>query len=183
MKSKETEPSSSITMLKFSKRSKDDNLAAQSENIITDGQAPEKPKKRKAKGSDHPEQQHDNSHKKRNKRKKGEAEKQEESLEHKAQSEEAEGESEPPKKKHKNRTIFSDPREDTQLNAQSRKGAYHNVAIARLEGISRLSSTALEYVFTQMNRPSRWKFNKARQNWLIRNVWSSETVSRTFLCF
>ena len=28
-----------------------------------------------------------------------------------------------------------------------------------------------------MNRPSRWKFNKARQNWLIRNVWSSEAVS------
>jgi len=73
-------------------------------------------------------------------------------MEHK----DADGDSEPPKKKHKNRTSFSDPREDTQLNTQSRK--------------------ALEYIFTQMNRPSRWKFNKARQNWLIRNVWSSETV-------
>lgn len=29
-----------------------------------------------------------------------------------------------------------------------------------------------------MNRPSKWKFNKARQNWLIRNVWAPEAVSR-----
>lgn len=36
---------------------------------------------------------------------------------------------------------------------------------------------ALEYAFLQMNRPSKWKFNKARQNWLIRNVWNPEAVS------
>lgn len=132
-----------------------------------------KPKKKKAR--EHPEQQHDTSQKKGKKRKKIDAEEQMESMENKAQSE-AEGESLPPKKKHKNRTNFADPREDTQLNTQSRKGAHYGVALSRLDGFSFLS-TALEYVFTQLNRPSRWKFNKARQNWLIRNVWSSETVS------
>ncbi|KAF8803838.1 hypothetical protein BYT27DRAFT_7171242 [Phlegmacium glaucopus] len=149
MKFKDTELSS-VSVPKFSKN---DNLADQSKNIIADDQAPEKPKKRKAKD---PEKRHDTSQKKGKKRKKRDAEELQESVEHKAQSEEAEGASEPPKKKHKNRTIFADPKEDTELNTQSRK--------------------ALEYVFTQMNRPSRWKFNKARQNWLIRNIWSSETV-------
>ncbi|KAF8974628.1 hypothetical protein BDZ97DRAFT_1911792 [Flammula alnicola] len=64
------------------------------------------------------------------------------------------------KKKHKNRTEFADPKEDETLNNQCRK--------------------ALEYVFTQMNRPSKWKFNKARQNWLIRNIWTPEAISDTY---
>ncbi|CAA7260206.1 unnamed protein product [Cyclocybe aegerita] len=63
---------------------------------------------------------------------------------------------EPPKKKHKNRTEFRDPRDDSSLNGQSRK--------------------ALEYVFIQMNKPKKWKFNKARQNWIIRNIWSPENL-------
>ncbi|KAJ3504003.1 hypothetical protein NLJ89_g8170 [Agrocybe chaxingu] len=63
---------------------------------------------------------------------------------------------EPPKKKHKNRTEFRDPRDDSSLNRQSRKG--------------------LEYVFTQMNKPKKWKFNKARQNWIMRNIWSPENL-------
>ncbi|KAF9485424.1 hypothetical protein BDN70DRAFT_796153 [Pholiota conissans] len=70
---------------------------------------------------------------------------------------------EPPKKKHRNRTEFTDPRDDTTLNAQSRK--------------------ALEYAFLQMNRPSKWKFNKARQNWLIRNIWNPEAVSDIYFPF
>ncbi|KAF8165011.1 hypothetical protein B0H34DRAFT_793447 [Crassisporium funariophilum] len=75
-------------------------------------------------------------------------------------AEEEEAEEEPPKKKHKNKTSFADPREDKELNNQSRK--------------------ALEYAFTQMNRPSKWKFNKARQNWLIRNVWSPDFVPESY---
>ncbi|KAF4619361.1 hypothetical protein D9613_005544 [Agrocybe pediades] len=70
------------------------------------------------------------------------------------------GATEPPKKKHKNRTEFSDPREDASLNAQARK--------------------ALEYVFTQFNKPKKWKFHKARQNWVIRNVWQPESLSDTY---
>jgi len=34
----------------------------------------------------------------------------------------------------------------------------------------------LEYAFLQFNKPSKWKFNKAKQNWLLRHVWSSEEV-------
>ena len=119
MKSKDTEPSSSA-IIKKSKRSKHDNLSVpKSENIIDD-QA-ENPKKEKPKDLQHPQQKCDSSQKNRKKRKDRDAEEQEESMEHKAQSEEG---AEPPKKKHKNRTSFADPREDTQLNTQSRKGAY-----------------------------------------------------------
>ncbi|KAF9534899.1 hypothetical protein CPB83DRAFT_888849 [Crepidotus variabilis] len=57
---------------------------------------------------------------------------------------------EPPRKKRKNRTEFSDPREDASLSGQTRN--------------------ALEYAFTQLNKPKKWKFSKARQNWIIRNV-------------
>lgn len=126
MKTKDNEPSSSIPVLKKSKKSKHDNLAViaqvvQSKNLITDA---EKLKKKKAKGAEHPEQQQEISQKKGKKRKKGDAEEQEESMAHMAQINEAEGQSEPPKKKHKNRTSFADPREDRQLNTQSRKGAH-----------------------------------------------------------
>jgi hypothetical protein len=68
-----------------------------------------------------PGKHYDTSQKKGKKRKNRNSDGQEKSLD---QSEEAEGESEPPKKKHKNRTSFADPREDTQLNAQSRKGVH-----------------------------------------------------------
>ena len=27
-----------------------------------------------------------------------------------------------------------------------------------------------------MNKPKKWKFNKARQNWIVRNIWSPEAV-------
>jgi hypothetical protein len=57
------------------------------------------------------------SQKKGKKRKKIDAEEQGESMEHN------ETEGGPSKKKRKNRTSFADPREDTQLNTQSRKGA------------------------------------------------------------
>jgi hypothetical protein len=157
----------STAVLKRPEHDKISTQAVRLENIIDD-QSPEKLKEEA-----YAREQHDTSQRKGKKRKKIDAEEQGESIEHKAQSETEEG---PLKKKHKNRTDFADPREDTQLNTQSRKGAHCSVALARLDRFS-LLSTALEYVFTQMNRPSRWKFNKARQNWLIRNVWSSETVS------
>ncbi|KAF8901683.1 hypothetical protein CPB84DRAFT_1777190 [Gymnopilus junonius] len=32
----------------------------------------------------------------------------------------------------------------------------------------------------QMNKPEKWKFNKARQNWLVRNIWSPEAISDTY---
>ncbi|KAF9028469.1 hypothetical protein BDZ89DRAFT_1066117, partial [Hymenopellis radicata] len=60
------------------------------------------------------------------------------------------------KKKHKNKTGLLDPSEDSSLSEQAQK--------------------ALSYAFTQFRHPKRWKFQKARQNWLIRNAWSAESV-------
>ncbi|KAF5387860.1 hypothetical protein D9615_000161 [Tricholomella constricta] len=50
-------------------------------------------------------------------------------------------------KKRKNKTGFLDPTEDASLSDQSQK--------------------CLVYAFFQFHRPSKWKFNKARQNWLV----------------
>ena len=38
-------------------------------------------------------------------------------------------------------------------------------------------NSALQYAYIQFADRSAWKFNKARQNWLLRNVWSEEMVS------
>ncbi|KAG6844109.1 hypothetical protein H0H87_009715 [Tephrocybe sp. NHM501043] len=66
-----------------------------------------------------------------------------------------------PKKKRKNKTGFPDPSEDTTLSEQSQK--------------------CLSYAFLQFHHPSKWKFNKARQNWLIRNIWSKEMIPEVHL--
>ncbi|KAJ6629245.1 hypothetical protein B0H10DRAFT_33049 [Mycena sp. CBHHK59/15] len=69
---------------------------------------------------------------------------------------------EPKKKKQKkNKTGFPDPQDDPLLSEQASK--------------------ALSYAFSQFRKPKTWKFNKARQNWLIRNLWSNETVPDTYL--
>ncbi|KAJ7781510.1 hypothetical protein B0H16DRAFT_1498640 [Mycena metata] len=68
---------------------------------------------------------------------------------------------EPPKKKpRKNKTGFPDPQDDSSLSEQASK--------------------ALCYAFTQFRKPSKWKFSKARQNWLIRNIWS-DAIPDTYL--
>ncbi|KAJ6599322.1 hypothetical protein DFH09DRAFT_32325 [Mycena vulgaris] len=68
---------------------------------------------------------------------------------------------EPQKKKHrKNKTGYPDPQDDSALSEQACK--------------------ALSYAFSQFRKPSKWKFSKARQNWLIRNVWS-ETIPDAYL--
>ncbi|KAG5646447.1 hypothetical protein DXG03_003497 [Asterophora parasitica] len=66
-----------------------------------------------------------------------------------------------PTKKRKNKTGFLDPAEDATLSNQSRK--------------------SLAYAFLQFHRPSKWKFKKARQNWLIRNIWLKEMVPEAHL--
>ncbi|KAJ7086632.1 hypothetical protein C8R44DRAFT_893429 [Mycena epipterygia] len=69
---------------------------------------------------------------------------------------------EPHKKKHKkNKTGFPDPQDDSALTEQASK--------------------ALSYAFSQFRKPSKWKFSKPRQNWLIRNVWSSDTIPESYL--
>ncbi|KAF9263604.1 hypothetical protein L218DRAFT_987558 [Marasmius fiardii PR-910] len=65
-------------------------------------------------------------------------------------------ESEPPKEKSRKKSDLPDPEEDSTLSEQAQK--------------------ALSYAFTQVRHPKKWKFHKARQNWLIRNFWSDKTI-------
>ncbi|KAA1466114.1 hypothetical protein DENSPDRAFT_12536 [Dentipellis sp. KUC8613] len=58
-------------------------------------------------------------------------------------------------------TDLPDPESDEALSGQARK--------------------ALLYAYAQFNDPPNWKFNKARQNWLIRNVWSDQAIPSTYL--
>ncbi|KAI0772642.1 hypothetical protein BC629DRAFT_1529151 [Irpex lacteus] len=44
------------------------------------------------------------------------------------------------------------------------------------ELLSEQANKALSYAYAQVDTPSSWKFNKARQNWLIRNVLSEEAI-------
>ncbi|KAJ4472246.1 hypothetical protein J3R30DRAFT_3709690 [Lentinula aciculospora] len=59
------------------------------------------------------------------------------------------------KKKARNNTGFPDPAEEASLSPQARK--------------------SLAYAFMQFRKPSKWKFMKARQNWIIRN-WATENI-------
>ncbi|CAK5276042.1 unnamed protein product [Mycena citricolor] len=66
-------------------------------------------------------------------------------------------EAEPAKKKSKkNKTGFPDPEEDSALSEQASK--------------------ALSYAFYRFRKPSKWKFSKAKQNWLTRNFWSESAI-------
>ncbi|KAI0080720.1 hypothetical protein K474DRAFT_1695572 [Panus rudis PR-1116 ss-1] len=64
----------------------------------------------------------------------------------------------PDKGKHKAKKTANpeDPDEDQSLGEQARK--------------------ALSYAYSYVHNRSEWKFNKARQNWLIRNIWSQESI-------
>ncbi|KAI0773858.1 hypothetical protein C8Q74DRAFT_1368405 [Fomes fomentarius] len=65
------------------------------------------------------------------------------------------------KKKRKRRSSLPDPSEDESLSEHARK--------------------ALQYAFTQFDDTTSWKFNKARQNWLIRNVANDEVIPETYM--
>ena len=90
-----------------------------------------------------------------------------------AQAEVHENSDTPKKKKHRNKTGFPDPNEDESLHDQPRKCSfYFPVCSKKLT----LLCTGLAYAFSQFHCPSKWKFNKACQNWLIRNFWSDKEV-------
>ncbi|KAJ3892470.1 hypothetical protein GG344DRAFT_75875 [Lentinula edodes] len=67
-------------------------------------------------------------------------------------------EEESKKKKSRNNTGFPDPVEEALLSDQAR--------------------LALTYAFNQFQKPSKWKFMKSRQNWIIRN-WATDNVSKS----
>jgi len=58
-------------------------------------------------------------------------------------------------------TGISNPDQDASLTDQARK--------------------ALAYAYIQFDDPAAWKFHKARQNWLIRNVWSDQTIPELYM--
>ncbi|KIJ19995.1 hypothetical protein PAXINDRAFT_7259 [Paxillus involutus ATCC 200175] len=66
------------------------------------------------------------------------------------------------RKKMRHRDLpFPDPLKDESLAEQSRK--------------------ALSYAYQRFLDPESWKFNKARQNWLIRNVWSENAIPEIYV--
>lgn len=105
---------------------------------------------------------------KKRKRKKDRADGDEEAHDHAPQ---------PKKKKRKNDTGLPDPTEDAALSDQARKGAVPVFFVPSSSSLPSIFNSALAYAHDQFNDPGSWKFNKARQNWLIRNLWSGEAVS------
>ncbi|KAG8218447.1 hypothetical protein J3R82DRAFT_4074 [Butyriboletus roseoflavus] len=49
------------------------------------------------------------------------------------------------------------------------------------KSLSEQSRKALSYAYERCRGSKVWKFNKARQNWLLRNVWSEQAVSSKVL--
>lgn len=87
---------------------------------------------------------------------------------------------EAPKKKKRKRgkTGFPNPEEDESLSEQARKGKRPISAVHFIFDLTQnLGDPALHYAFCQFDDPTSWKFNKAKQNWLIRNIWSQQAVS------
>lgn len=67
--------------------------------------------------------------------------------------------------------IHLDPSDDLDLTEQSQKGAYpHSKSLALFYMIA----IALVYIYSHSTSLETWKFNKARQNWVVRNVWTSK---------
>jgi hypothetical protein len=77
------------------------------------------------------------------------------------------------RKKMRHRDLpFPDPLKDESLAEQSRKGTHSK----RSPASPGFTVSALSYAYQRFLDPESWKFNKARQNWLIRNVWSENAV-------
>jgi len=83
-----------------------------------------------------------------------------------------------PRKKKKSQdstdTLSPDPSADEVLSDQSRKGM---LPILHVYSLSMRRFVALSYAYARFQDPPNWKFNKARQIWLIRKLWSEEMVS------
>lgn len=85
-----------------------------------------------------------------------------------------------PKPSKKNRksttTKFPDPGADESLSEQAKKGeCYSNERYMHIL----MLPAALEYAFAQFTYQKTWKFHKARQNWILRNLWSETAVCST----
>ncbi|KAI0650096.1 hypothetical protein C8Q79DRAFT_942247 [Trametes meyenii] len=111
-------------------------------------------KKRRAKGESKEAEEQPAKEKKSKKKEKRKREKD-------ATEGQPEGAKSKKKRKHRSTSGYPDPTEDESLSEQAQK--------------------ALHYAFTQFEEPGSWKFNKARQNWIIRNLWSEEAIPETYV--
>ena len=73
------------------------------------------------------------------------------------------------KKSSRQDTIFPDPKDDTKLTESARRGQKFYSSSENL--LVTLFISALTYVHARVSSRSDWKFNKARQNWVVRNMW------------
>ena len=78
------------------------------------------------------------------------------------------------KRKHSEHS-FKDPSTDESLSEQASKGVWSPNTLTTINSTHYVP--ALSYAYTQADDLPNWKFNKARQNWLIRNILSEENVS------
>lgn len=80
----------------------------------------------------------------------------------------------PKKRKARRKPEYPDPADDESLSEGAAKGDGLYACASTLT--LTLPSSALAYASARFADPSSWKFNKARQNWIIRNVWSENAV-------
>lgn len=96
-----------------------------------------------------------------------------------------------PKKKKANKIDLPNPDDDKSITDQARKGQFDLIVsftsnVYRFSHMSYPSSPALAYAYAKFAEPDNWKFNKARQNWLIRNIWSEQVIGnllQSYGCF
>ncbi|EIW82542.1 hypothetical protein CONPUDRAFT_72745 [Coniophora puteana RWD-64-598 SS2] len=123
------------------------------------GSPPKKKKRQAADASGAPaEEDHDNSDVRKTKKKRKDKSKSEPDGE--ANDDKSSKQKKHKKKSKKSVSPYPDPLEDSSLSDQSQKG--------------------LVYAYQRAAESSDWKFNKARQNWLTRNLWSEEMVPEKY---
>ncbi|CAK5262615.1 unnamed protein product [Mycena citricolor] len=72
-------------------------------------------------------------------------------------------------------------RKDPEVDAESEPPAATDVEAEPAKKKSKKNkllntSEALSYAFYRFRKPSKWKFSKAKQNWLTRNFWSESAI-------
>jgi hypothetical protein len=79
-----------------------------------------------------------------------------------------------PKKRQKS-SKYPNPAEDSELSDQAQKGGTRTTPEYMILPLT--LHTALGYANSFVNDKATWKFNKAMQNWLVRNFWSETLVN------
>ncbi|KAK7695615.1 hypothetical protein QCA50_000251 [Cerrena zonata] len=94
----------------------------------------------------------------------------------------------PPKKKRKDKKTSSDKREsrkkDREENESKSRRKAKDIDEADPEGDEELNDQArkaLGYAYLYVTKREQWKFAKARQNWLVRNIFSQEMIPEKYL--